>query len=434
MAFYANIGYKFKMPGIVAPTGSVVLASAIPMHQLDRRKINARYRHMRQRRFDPQLYLAGLDPNRAARHCANLATYPWFGVSGLQEYRSAEQKQASWRKCAKEKISGIWPREAPDDPGKYRNALHECVEYQLANGYEAIILPSPLTDDPSTSYDRELAWLDEGLHCVTEARRSQIPIYATVALADVCVRRLSPKDNPLLEMIADSISAREVDGVYLVLEQGAEPGEARSCEDSRSLHSALTLVHYLAKDAEMAVSVNFFGPFGLALRAAGADLWASGWYKSTYRLRLEDKLAEGRAFPSYWNYQTALDIHLENDFDRLRVDALIPLIEDMTPASGSLLSAAQKGLSPNDVPSWRYSQSNVEAAREHFYYSAMHAEFVHSRVDGPARLDRVSAWLDQAARSTSTIAQCLGIEAKTRMIHPLAWNDAFQMYRRDQGV
>jgi hypothetical protein len=248
------------------------------------------------------------------------------------------------------------------------------------------------------------------------------------------VRYTVPTENRLLDLIADSISAREVDGVYIVLEQSSEPNETRHCGDIRSLHSMLTLVHYLSRDAGLRVVVNFMGAFGLALEAAGAEKWASAWYKSLYRLRLADTLSTGRAYPLYWSYHSILDVHMESDFDILANNGKLALVYDNTPPATGLLTAAETGTPVKQVPAWAYRQSNVTAAREHFFQSAIQAENLHLLIDETDRINFVQEWLENANDSTNTVSKALGNGIKTKTQHVNAWYQAFLNYRADQRL
>lgn len=249
MSFYATLGYGFKIPSSVEPSGSVILASAMPVHQLERRNIDARYPHMQRRFFDPQLYLAGLDASASRKHCANLATYPWFGVQGLATYQSDEHTQNSWSEYAREQIPRHWTGSAPSDLDFIRRAVRDCIDFELALGVEGVILPSPLTVDPSTAYSRELTWVDEAVAYLDSVQTS-VPVFATVALANLCVRYSDPTDNALIDLILDNISARDVDGVYIVVEQGSEAQNGRQCTSTRTLWSALELCHLFHKIAD----------------------------------------------------------------------------------------------------------------------------------------------------------------------------------------
>ena len=233
MSYYATVGYSFKLPSGVEPEGGVILASSMPAPQLLRRRFDKRYPHLKRRLFDPQLYLAGLDAHASRRHCAILGSYPWFGVQGLGSYDSSVQNLSEWRKLAEKKIPSIWPDSPPTDPAVIESAVGQAIDMQERLGCEALILPSPLTIAQSSDYTTELGWLDGGLRAVPQD--TELPIFASVAISDVCLAYVDPVENGLIEAIVDAVSARGVDGVYLVLEQGTEPSDARLCGTTRTL-------------------------------------------------------------------------------------------------------------------------------------------------------------------------------------------------------
>lgn len=105
MAFFANVGYKFPLPNNAIADGSVVLCSAMPAHQLLRRK-RTQHAHMQRLVFDPQLYMAALSPNQARKQCITLASYPWFG-SQLPTYDSTQQTQKEWKDAAENQIATL---------------------------------------------------------------------------------------------------------------------------------------------------------------------------------------------------------------------------------------------------------------------------------------------------------------------------------------
>jgi hypothetical protein len=438
MAFYVNLGYKFTLPNKsgteLMPDGCIILASAMPAHQLERRKdLSIKYPHMRRRLFDPQLYLAELDANQSPTPCAKLASYPWFGVNRLSEYISSQQNQKQWMTLAEKKISEFWPRKTPEDPTFIRHVVADCIEFQRRLGCRAVILPSPLTTDPNTNYEIELFWLDVGLEYVKQSG-IDLPVIATIALADICLYYTDPRNNNLLEMIVDVISARGVGGVYIVLEQGREPTETRQCSSTRALHSILHLVHIFSHDANLWVAVNFLGQFGLACEAAGAKIWASEWYKSLYRLRLPDKIGGGPARPSYWSYYAAVDVNLRSDYDRLNKAGIIAKLADHTDASTGLLFSTRGGQKCETVPEWAYRPNNVQLAREHFLRSSIEAERMLLGCEEEQRLDFVEDWLQRAAQLTAEIEAVLGNDRQTSTIHVQVWLDAFRRYRADHKV
>ena len=292
MSFYINVGYKFPSTSSIPSEGGLILCSAMPLHQLVRRRPQ-KNKFLSKRVFDPQLYLAGLDPAQSPKHCTTLSSYPWFGVKGLKTFDSSEQTQASWRKESNSNIQQIWPRNPPSDPNVISKAVKECIDFQIKLGCECVIIPSPLTSDPVANYGNELIWIDAATDYVAELRDFHTPLFATVAIADICGRYTNPLQNSFLDLVSDAVSARKLDGVYIVLEQGSESLETRHCSNSRVLASVLRLVHLFSINAGLRVIVNFMGMFGLVCESVGASMWADGWYKSLHRLRLADKI--GRA-------------------------------------------------------------------------------------------------------------------------------------------
>lgn len=438
MAFFINLNDRFKIDPSVAPDGAIILSGTIPMHRLSRRlrKQKVRPLHMKSLLFDPQLYMAGLDAAESREYCTKLATYPWFGAFGLDEYDSGEQTQASWKKLAEEQIHLLWPKTAPTHPDVIEEGVKECIRFQREIDCSAIILPSPLTIDRSTDYQLELLWLDTAIDYIGylnelhDSSTFDTPVFATLAVSDVCVRHSAPEPNPLLDLVLDAVSAREIDGVYIILEQASETDRERQCGNTYALSSILHLVHVLSSDCNKRVVVNFLGPFGLACEAAGAEIWASGWYKSLYRCRLADKIAGGRAFPWFWSHPSAVDVSLDSDFDKIVRLGEFRTIADQTLASDNLLKAVSDGRPASSVPAWEYRQANVSAATQHFLLSCVQAEKALAQQDPAARRDHVEQWLNEAVENARVISETIGESSKTRTQHVQAWRDAFVEYRR----
>lgn len=433
MTYLASLGYKFKLPGDPSTDGSIILASAMPLHQLERRRIDSRYPHMRNRLFDPQLYLAGLDATLCRKECLYLATYPCFGIEGLTTYSSSSYTQSSWRQTQERTIHQFWPGRPPTDDQTVRSSVEDSITMQQRLGCAAIILPSPLTTDPSTDYFTELKWLDFGIEA---ARRvsPDLPIFATLALSDLCLIYSDPTENRLLDLVLDAITAREVDGVYIVVEQANEPQHTRLCSSKRTLWSLLHLTHIFSNDASLKVGVNFMGFFGLVCRAVGADFWASGWYKSLIRLRLADKSSTGRAYPLYWSTRAGLDIHLEKDLDILHERSIFPRISEDTEAASGLHQALSDGQTVSSVPAWRYAISNVSSARHHFFESAQTADDRLKSVTPENRPPWVHSWLQQAVSTASVVDASLGGDRKTLTGHIRSWLAAYDSFREDHRL
>lgn len=237
MSIYFNLGYRFKINNDLMPNGSILLASTIAMHTLWRRKFTKTPQAQR-RLFDPQLYMAGLDPNQSGKVCTKLASYPWFGIKDISEYDSNIQSQNEWSHIVEQQINQCWRRNVlnpQNDSKNIEDAIRMCIDFQLNIGCEAIILPSPLTYDFSTNYSDELFWLDKGLQYIKSRSEISIPVYATIALNDNCLRYSDPQANSLLKLIYDSVGAREPDGIYFVVEQGNEPDDTKHISNTRVL-------------------------------------------------------------------------------------------------------------------------------------------------------------------------------------------------------
>lgn len=436
MSFYINMGYKFSLPSGVNPDGIIMLGSKIAKHTLERRKGKLdKTTILSNRYFDPQLYMSSIDAYECSDDCVKLSSYPWFGTKNVQAYESDEFSQKQWKENAKKTILNSWLGRTLEDPTIIQQTVKECIDFQNMIGCAGIILPSPLTFDLSTDYGIELMWLDQGLEYLRSANIN-LPIFATVALADSCLRLQDPSSNQLIQLILDSVSAREVNGVYFLLEQGNERLDTRYMANSRSLESALYMTHVFANVCHLRVITNFFGPFGLALEAAGAEAWASDWYKSLVRFRLGDipKPAIAISWPSFWSYALAADISLDSEFELLIKAGLQNKIEDITPASENLFRGVSNGVPVSQIIDWRYAKANVTAAIEHYEYSAIQAENLHKNYSGKNKLDFVEKWLTNAVDIADQIKRILPRPLKTRLDHIYAWKDSFINYRRSQSV
>jgi len=435
MAFLVNVGYQAALELSEYPKGGILIASTLSKHTLERCDLDKKYPHLTFRLFDPQLYLSGLDANISPDHCADLSSYPWFCVPEVDDYESSEQKQSDWKKDAKKKISSQWQGTHSTEPDRIREAVGKCIEFQINIGCGAIIFPSPLTVDLSTDYRDETMWLDMGIQYIQERGGIDLPIYATVALSDLCTFHLDPPKNNLLQLILDVVSSREVDGVYLVIEQSSESDSTRHLRNTRSLWTALHLTYIFSHDCELDVCCNFFGSFGLILEAVGAKYWASGWYKSLYRLRLADKARGGRVYPSFWANLASVDIHLDEDFDKLNEAGVLSKTTDKkTTSSAGLLDAAAQGIKVKDVPDWVYRVNNRTSARNHFILSQIDNDSNLSRIKEADRLDYVQNKLTNAVQFSVEIATTLGPTGKTSVDHVQSWLDALIRFRDDHNI
>lgn len=430
MAFFASARFRMAVPpGIVGIDGAVIFPAGIPLPTLTRRKwvhFVKKYPHLQRRLLDPQLYLAGLNGATCRKACASLASYGWFGGSQVEKYDSSKHTQAEWRKKVQSKIHAQWTGDAPKGQKAIQTAIEVCCVTQVVMGCEAIILPSPLTTDPSTDYSTELMWLDDGLGISGKIGQGR-PRLATIALSDTCVRGTDPWTNPLLELVLDQISARPIDGAYIVLEQANEHGYY--CTHPNTIGALLRLSYGLKAAGVQRVFVAFAGVAGLLATCAGADDWTTGWYRGERRLRLADFEDEmGLANPTYYSHPVASEFHLQSDLDRVVAAKFLPRISDQTKASQGLLRALAGGANVASVADWRYSQSNVGAAIEHFL-TVMARETQGLGALTPAdRLDYGRQWLDRAAGLASDLYTLGGFNTRTELDHQHGWQTAYNKF------
>src|SRR5258706_8332624 len=93
-------------------------------------------------------------------------------------------------------------------------------------------------------------------------------------------------ENTLIDIILDQVTARAPDGAYVVLEQANEI--TYNCTSANTIGALLRLVRGLKDGGLRRVIVSYAGTAGLLTLIAGADAWATGWYRSERRLRLTD--------------------------------------------------------------------------------------------------------------------------------------------------
>src|SRR6266568_1979822 len=419
MGFFASARFKMAVPqGITGIDGAVIFPAGVPEPTLVRRdwkKLLKKYPHLQRRLFDPQLYLASLNGATCRKACVNLASYGWFGGAAIEAYDSSKITQAEWRTKVLSKIHSQWKGDAPTGQRGIQGSINVSIATQIVMGCEAIILPSPLTSDPTTDYSTELGWLDEGLALASKVGQG-LPKLATIALSDTCVRGTDPWTNALLDLILDQVTARPVDGAYLVLEQANEHGYY--CSHPNTVGALLRLSYGLKSAGVPRVFVAFAGVAGLLAVCAGADDWTTGWYRGERRLRLADfEQPQGRANPTYYSHPLASEFHLQADLDRVVAANFLPRISDQTSASQGLLRALAAGRKVSTVPDWQYSQSNVSAAIDHFLSALSRESRAVAALSAAGRLSYGKQWLDGAATLASDLYSLGGFHPRTELDH-----------------
>lgn len=355
--FYHNTRYHFKLAeeSPVDIAGGILSASAMAHPQLLRRKMRP-FAHLQHRLFDPQLYLSDINALVAGEAVAKLGTYPWFRCA-VDAYESARHPGGllRWQQEQAARVRESWPGAPTTDDAEIAHCARAAIEFQVALGCEAIILPSPMTRVPS-DYGAEARWLDAGLTVCGELRITT-PVYATVAIADPVVRQMPPAQSAFLQAVTAQIASRPgLTGAYLVIAQESEDGYL--CKHPNTLLSLLVLVDDLTRGAAKEVIVNYMGTFGAVAAAAGARVWSTGFYRSQRRLRTSDlDDSDGRTFPRYYSLSLLGDIGVQSDLALVarHPRAQRALIDTST--SARVNAVLRAGGAIDEVPGWIYAQS-----------------------------------------------------------------------------
>lgn len=434
--FYYNARWKFALPTGASPVvpGGIIAASAVPHHTLIRRGFT-RYPYLQHRLFDPQLYLAGLHRDRSPDTILKLSTYGWFPTPGVPAYDSAVHgRQMDWAQAFRNDVLAAWMQAPVYGDVAIRQAVRAAVQVQLDLGCAAVILPSPLTRTVN-DYEEELTWLNAGV-AICREMRVPVPVFATIAISDIVLRGRTPETQGFLQLVTDQVTAREVAGAYLVIEQGSETGY--TCGDRDTLLSVLMIIDDIVRGAGRRVVLNYMGTFGAVAAAAGAEIWTSGYYLGQRALRLaqmevnEDD--ERRAYPRYYSMNLAGDIGLQHDLDRIVAAGLGPAVFGNTNPARPLHQALMAGRRVADVGPWEHRVSNITAAAAHYVESARIVGGILDLHNAADRIDYVQNWLDDAVELADRLrgANIRG-SANTELGHQRAWLESFERWRTHSG-
>jgi hypothetical protein len=430
--FYKTTRFQMAIPDdLQGIAGGVIMPAGIAMHTVTRRNISKKYPHLARRLLDPQLYLIGLNPATSRKVCANLASYPWFPVKDREPFESGKhKKQSEWKKALMQTIHEDWVGVLPATDNEVSDAVRICLECQKSVGVEALVLPTPLTGSAQSAYDVELNWLDKGL-ALAKLVAPDLPVYASIALSDTAVRGDDPWANPLLDIIIDQLTSRDITHAYVVLEQANENGYY--CTHFNTIGALLRLTDGLKRGGVERVFMGYAGTAGLLALAAGADAWSTGWYRGERRLKLADlEDARGMANPTYYTHSMAGEFHLDKDLDRVVAAGFLPRLIDETPASKGLLTALKAKKSSNVVPEWRYSQSNTAASIEHFLTVCIRETNGLGAIDAETAEATVQQWLEGAAKLASDLYSVGAFNERTSVSHQSGWQKAFEAYVKNK--
>ncbi|HBG25511.1 MAG: hypothetical protein A2Y10_14500 [Planctomycetes bacterium GWF2_41_51] len=423
---------QLKVPSnISGVSGGIIYPIGIAYHTLMRRNLDKQYYHLQRRLLDPQLYLIKLDPYTCRKKCAYLATYPWFPIKPFSNFNSGKHTQRQWQNELTKNVHELWLGQLPKKNDEIEQTIQVCLEVQENLNCEQYILPSPLTVDQATDYSIELEWIDSGLKIAKQINNKK-GVLATVAISDSALRLIEPWDNELIDLIIDQISSRELDGAYIVLEQSNEQGYY--CTHHNTVGCLLRLVYGLKTAGLKRIIVAYTGTTGFLSLLAGADTWASGWYKSERKLKLtdiEDK--DGRAYPAYYSHNFAGEFHVEKDLDRAFEQGLFSAILEPTSASEPLVAGLRSGKKVSMVPEWAYRPTNVTAAKEHFVSVAINRTSEIADMGESELFNYGLKWLENAKSLAEVISKLENRHPRTEINHQSSWYKAFKNFIEKAG-
>jgi hypothetical protein len=435
--FYRNTRYHFKLPeGAPEDIGGGILSSAaIGYHQLGRPSQIRKFQklsYLRKRLLDPQLYLSGLDPVAAKTQVETLATYPWFVDADVPRFDTRVHRRLDvWEAEFIPQLARQWTRTLPTDPALVERRTRAAIAFQQALECEAVILPSPLTVSANAGLENEMLWLDTGL-AVARELNIRVPVLATLAVKQDILLGYNPEESPFLAAAADQYTARDVDGVYLVMEQAED---SYSIRDANTLRSLFALTDDIARIGQRRVIVNHLGLFGAMLTAAGADTWASDFYRSCRRIRLpEMDDSDGRQRPRFLSTALLGDVGLDTDLDRVASAGLLQRVASETPPAQELLAVLTGGGQVAQVEPWRYAIGNVTAAKGHYLWGMNRVGRLLHGLAREQRVSRIHRGLQSAERLAEKLLET-GIQpsAVTELRHQSAWREAFEWWMARAG-
>jgi len=438
MALFGLEGFRASIPeGVKTIDGSIVIACRREFESVAKKNFR-KSPYRKHLLLDPQLYLTHLDPARCKSRCAALATYDWFERGDLPEKRTDKSRtQTKWRDKSKRIIHKHWTGKLPTGKA-LEAAVRSVAQTQTQIGCEAVILAAPLTVNPNSDLALELDWLDRGLHA---ARRNSLfpsPVYATVALSDRVLSGINPFENAIVDTIIDQISAREIDGVYIVLELSNLSGYYLASGDA--VGALLRLVDGFRRAGVKRIIVNYATVAALLAAAAGADTICTGWYRSERRLNLNELPDEdgGIAVPAYYSHSLASEINVGDDLMRVVRAGRLHDFADETEFSAGLLRALRDGKTPGNVPEWEHRKGNHTASRGHFYSAIGRELGAIVGCDEKQRFEYAQRWLNTAVKLADAMSSLSDprndpLNSRTEVTHQLGWQKAFEQFMKQRA-
>lgn len=358
--FCINLGYTWSINEEIELGGIVYASSGVNLPQFNLRDKPVNTTNIKI--FDPQLYLSGLDAEDSPLPCSRLASYPWFPPD-IEEYGGGEN-MTDWFERVRDSIIQTWTSDLPTDNDSISTLVQACINFQNDIGATHLVIPSPLIRE-NNGLANEMIWIDAGIEAASDIEK---PLYATLAISDLCLREDGSEDNELIQTAVDQITARnEIDGVYFVLERYAPT--SRRISNKNIAEAILTLSHLFGNEAEIDFFANYCGDFGLIALGAGATHFASNNTTKGRRLHLADYIRRGGGgtYPNFFSIACLSELRSKTDLERIRNEDLLRYITgDNSTFSETLFTALQNGDSVDTVPEWAETLNNVAEANNHY--------------------------------------------------------------------
>jgi len=369
--------------------------------------------------------MSSIDPAIDSDTVAKLSAYPWFHGQSVPKYDSGQySNRTAWKQQHKSTLVSNWTRTVPTQLKAIQKAAFAAVDFQIKLGCEGIVLAGPLTTMADQSLQSEVAWIEAGLDACEQLKVS-VPVYATIALSEE-VLQVPALKNPLVHGLSNQVSARgALAGAYIAFEQFDAGSYVWNSKDA--LLSLLIMVDDLYRGAGKHAIVNYLGSFGAVAKAAGAEVWSTGYYLTQRRFSRKAKI--GRARPRYYSLPLAGDIGLEEDLGKIRDAGIMNDYLTPTAADDVLRTALKKGKSPADVPEWEYSMNNTAAAQQHYMEVASQTGSALEGMPLKERRKWVHDWLKRAVQLANTLKAKHLIGMATDVNHQQVWLDVFEEWQ-----
>lgn len=421
--FLLNVGHDWSVATDVdALRGAIFLASGNSNVRFTRRVGPDLARTL----LDPQLYLAGLDPDACGKACGRLASHPWFCVPEVPEFDSDEHMVLDWQRKVTRIATRKWPGKAPQGTQIDESCL-AALGGQLEFGCTHIILPVPLLEEREDAGGLLGEWIDAGLRAAETLEVGQ-PLLATVAVAESTLNPHAFEDGGFLEAIVDQVTARpDLAGVYVVVALGGA-GNHPFSTPPLALRAYLELSKRFHEAGVGTIITNFADLFGFVATGAGATDVASGSSQAQRRLCLAGFRDEGGgiAVPHYYSHRVLGEFASESDLNRIVERGLLRRIADETDYSADLLEALANGQTAADVPEWAEGKSNLRAAKRHFVARLIAEGTRFKALSANKRANAVQDLLEDASAQMMFITRRLGGTTVGRYAPAERWLELFQ--------